>query len=53
MKNSLGMHDVIDRRARAFVQGVAHSQTGVQGGRFSRAMQNVEFFHYEVVAGGD
>lgn len=31
-KNSPGMHDVIDRRVRAFLQGSARRQTGVQGG---------------------
>jgi hypothetical protein len=34
------MHDMIDRRVRAFLQGLACSQTGVQGGRPSCAMQN-------------
>jgi hypothetical protein len=27
------MHDMIDRRVRAFLQRLARSQTGVQGGR--------------------
>jgi hypothetical protein len=39
-KNWLRMHDMIDRRVRAFLQGLACSQTGVQGGRPSCAMQN-------------
>ena len=32
-KNSPRMHDMIGRRVRAFLQGLARSQTGVQGGR--------------------
>ena len=36
-KNFPPMHDVIDRRVRAFLHGLAGSQTGVQGGRLSSA----------------
>ena len=38
-KNSPRMQDMIDRRVRAFLQGLARSQTGVYGGRldFSRS----------------
>ena len=32
-RNSPRMHDMIDRRVRAFLQGLARSRTGVQGGR--------------------
>jgi hypothetical protein len=37
-KNSPPMHDMIDRRVRAFLQGLARSQTAVHGSRldFSR-----------------
>jgi hypothetical protein len=31
------MHGVIDRRVRAFLQGLARSQTGVQGGSLKLA----------------
>ena len=39
-KNSPRMHDRIDRCVRAFLHGLARSQTGVQGGRLSCAVQN-------------
>ena len=39
-KNSPRMHDMIDRRVRAFLQGLARSQTGVHGGRLSCAVRN-------------
>jgi hypothetical protein len=42
-KNSPPMHDMIDRRVRAFLQGLARSLTGVHGGRLYRAVQNGEF----------
>jgi hypothetical protein len=42
-KNSPPMHDVIDRRVRAFLHGSARSQTGVAAGRLYRAVQNGEF----------
>ena len=42
-KNSPPMHDVIDRRVRAFVQGLARGLTDVPDGRLYRAVQNGEF----------
>jgi hypothetical protein len=42
-KHSPRMHDMIDRRVRAFLHGLARSQTGVHGGRLSRAVENGEF----------
>jgi hypothetical protein len=41
-KNSPRMHDMIDRRVRAFRQRLARSQTGVHGGALCRAGQNGE-----------
>jgi hypothetical protein len=39
-KNSPRMHDTIDRRVRAFLQGLARSQTSVHGGRLYCVGQN-------------
>ena len=39
-KNSPRTHDMIDRRVRAFLQGLARSQTSVHGGRLYCAAQN-------------
>jgi hypothetical protein len=44
-KNAPRMHHMIDRRVRAFLQGLARNQTGVQGGRLYCAVQNGEFSH--------
>jgi hypothetical protein len=42
-KNSPRMHGMIDRRVRAFLQGLARSQTAMQGGGLYCAVQNGEF----------
>jgi hypothetical protein len=39
-KNSPRMDDMIGRRGPTFLQGLARSQTGVQGGRLYSAVQN-------------
>jgi fatty-acid O-methyltransferase len=41
-KNSQKWLDLIDRRLPAFLHGLARAQTGVQGGRTYRALQNGE-----------
>jgi hypothetical protein len=42
-KNAPRMHHMIDRRVRAFLEGLARNQTGVQGGGLYCAAQNGEF----------